>query len=61
MDRLNDIQAALKPLKKFKLICMTIFELPKSFKTMNRPDRNAFWRIISRKIIKDRESMNFKV
>ena len=35
--RLNDIQIALD-LKKIKYTFMTIFGLPESFKTMNRPD-----------------------
>ena len=40
MGRLDDIQAALKPLKKskkLKYIFMTILGQAESFKTMNRP------------------------
>ena len=31
---------------------MIILELAESFKTMNRPDHDALWRLISRKILK---------
>ena len=41
MGRLDDIQTAIKPLKKSENIEIhfyTILELAESFKTMNRPD-----------------------
>ena len=41
MGRLDNIQTAIKPLKKSKkckYILMTILGLAESFKTMNRPD-----------------------
>ena len=45
IGRLDDIQTALKHSKtigkKLKYIFMTILELAESFKTMNRPNRNA--------------------
>ena len=56
MGPLNDIQTALKPLKKnliqFLYIFMTFLGLAETFTTMNRldpawPDHNAFWRLIS--------------
>ena len=31
---------------------MTYLELAESFKTMNRPDRNALWWLISQKVCK---------
>ena len=45
MGRLEDIQAALKPLKKKKKIeyfFMIILGLDESFKTMIRPDCDSF-------------------
>ena len=63
MDRLDDIQTALKPLKKRKKcenLFMTNLGLAESFKTMNRPspiqrdqtrpDRNALREVIARKV-----------
>ena len=62
MGHLNDIQTALKPLKKkgfrntsikLKYIFMTILGLAESYKAMNpstRPNRNALWQLILTKI-----------
>ena len=45
MDRIDDIQRALKPFKKIgkklKYIYITILGLAESLKRMNRPDGNA--------------------
>ena len=51
MGRLFDIQTALK-------LFMKILGLAESFKTMNRPDHDALWRLISRKVWKI-ETWNF--
>ena len=37
MDHLDEIQTALKPLKKLKYVLMTILGLAESFKIMNQP------------------------
>ena len=62
MDRLDDIQTALKLFKKwekFEIHFMTILELAELFKTINWPDptrldHNALCRLISQKNIRDR-------
>ena len=41
VGRLDDIQTALKSFKKLKENLMIILELDESFRTVNRPDRDA--------------------